>query len=166
MKYALIENKKVIQVSYSKADGYIEVGDHVFAGMIDDDGDYTSPLELFDTLREVKKSELESACKESIVNTLFESDALGSTHSYDCRPEDQSNLSIAVAAGEGDEIYAHTQPAFKKKLHDHSQCVQLARDMRTHIQGCRDKRDALLIQVNAITEDAPENRALLEDITW
>jgi hypothetical protein len=44
MKYALIVDNKVVQVSYQSVDGYVEVADNVFADMIkksDGTFDYT-----------------------------------------------------------------------------------------------------------------------------
>jgi len=41
MKYALIENNIVKQISYQPEDGYVEVSDDVFADMVKkDDGSY------------------------------------------------------------------------------------------------------------------------------
>jgi hypothetical protein len=34
MKYALIKDNKILQISYQSAEGYIEVDDNVFANMI------------------------------------------------------------------------------------------------------------------------------------
>ena len=49
MKYALIIDNKVVQISYQYIDGYVEVSDNVFADMIkksDGTFDYTDEFKL------------------------------------------------------------------------------------------------------------------------
>jgi hypothetical protein len=52
MKYALIVDNKVVQISYQNVEGYIEVADNVFADMIkksDGTFDYTDEFKLTHT---------------------------------------------------------------------------------------------------------------------
>ena len=52
MKYALIIDNKVVQISYPYVDGYVEVNDNVFADMIkksDGTFDYTDEFKLAHT---------------------------------------------------------------------------------------------------------------------
>jgi hypothetical protein len=52
MKYALIIDNKVVQISYQSVDGYVEVADNVFADMIkksDGTFDYTDEFKLAHT---------------------------------------------------------------------------------------------------------------------
>ena len=52
MKYALIIDNKVVQISYQLVDGFVEVDDNVFADMIrksDDTFDYTDEFKLAHT---------------------------------------------------------------------------------------------------------------------
>tara|TARA_S200002703_G_C3715756_1_gene219882 strand:- start:110 stop:277 length:168 start_codon:yes stop_codon:yes gene_type:complete len=51
MKYALIENNIVKQISYTAQDGYVEVSDDVFADMVKDGDsfDYTNEFKTAHT---------------------------------------------------------------------------------------------------------------------
>jgi hypothetical protein len=76
MKYALIVDNKVIQISYSYVDGYVEVDDNVFADMIKkSDGTFNysdkflAEQEQF-RLDKIVKEEQEKARKESAIAKL------------------------------------------------------------------------------------------------
>ena len=76
MKYALIIDNKVIQISYPYVEGYVEVNDNVFADMIkkpDGSFDYSDAFlteqEQF-RIAEQNKKETELANKQSALNKL------------------------------------------------------------------------------------------------
>jgi hypothetical protein len=76
MKYALIVNNKVVQISYPYAEGYVEVSDNVFADMIkksDGSFDYSDEFlaeqEQF-RIAEQNKKETKLANKQSALNKL------------------------------------------------------------------------------------------------
>jgi hypothetical protein len=76
MKYALIVDNKVVQISYPYVDGYIEVNDNVFADMIkksDGSFDYSDEFkaeqEQYRIARETKEA-TELANKQSALNKL------------------------------------------------------------------------------------------------
>jgi hypothetical protein len=82
MKYALIVDNKVVQISYPYVDGYIEVNDNVFADMIKkSDGSFNYSDEFLAEqeqfrIAEQNKKETELANKQSALTKLS---ALGLT---------------------------------------------------------------------------------------
>jgi hypothetical protein len=61
MKYALIENNVVKQISYEPIEGYVEVNDDVFAGMIKkEDGSYDDTDEIKATTQRVAQAEADA----------------------------------------------------------------------------------------------------------
>ncbi len=76
MKYALIVDNKVVQISYPYVDGYIEVNDNVFADMIKkSDGSFNYSDEFLVEqeqfrLEKIAKEEQEKARKESAIAKL------------------------------------------------------------------------------------------------
>jgi hypothetical protein len=76
MKYALIVDNKVIQISYPYVDGYVEVNDNVFADMIKkSDGSFNYSDEFLAEqeqfrLEKIAKEEQEIANKQSALNKL------------------------------------------------------------------------------------------------
>jgi len=76
MKYALIIDNKVIQISYPYVDGYVEVDDNVFADMIKkSDGSFNYSDEFLAEqeqyrLNKITKEEQEKARKESAIAKL------------------------------------------------------------------------------------------------
>jgi hypothetical protein len=76
MKYALIVDNKVIQISYPYVDGYVEVSDNVFADMIKkSDGSFNYSDEFLAEqeqyrLDKITKEEQEKARKESVIAKL------------------------------------------------------------------------------------------------
>jgi len=76
MKYALIVDNKVVQISYQYVEGYVEVNDNVFADMIKkSDGSFNysdaflAEQEQF-RIAEQNKKEKELANKQSALNKL------------------------------------------------------------------------------------------------
>ena len=76
MKYALIIDNKVVQISYPYAEGYVEVNDNVFADMIKkSDGSFNysdaflAEQEQF-RIAEQNKKETDLANKQSALNKL------------------------------------------------------------------------------------------------
>ena len=82
MKYALIVDNKVIQISYQSVDGYVEVNDNVFADMIKkSDGSFNYSDEFLAEqeqfrLNKLNKEAEEIANKQSALTKLS---ALGLT---------------------------------------------------------------------------------------
>jgi hypothetical protein len=82
MKYALIVDNKVVQISYPYVDGYVEVDDNVFADMIKkSDGSFNYSDEFLAEqeqfrIAEQNKKETELANKQSALTKLS---ALGLT---------------------------------------------------------------------------------------
>ena len=78
MKYALIVDNKVIQISYQSVDGYVEVNDNVFADMIKkSDGSFNYSDEFLAEQEQAKlKIEQEKLNKQSALTKLS---ALGLT---------------------------------------------------------------------------------------
>jgi len=76
MKYALIVDNKVVQISYPYVEGYIEVSDNVFADMIKKpDGSFNYSDEFLAEqeqfrLEKIAKEEQEKARKESAIAKL------------------------------------------------------------------------------------------------
>jgi hypothetical protein len=76
MKYALIIDNKVIQISYPYVEGYVEVNDNVFADMIrKPDGSFNYSDEFLAEqeqfrLEKIAKEEQEKARKESAIAKL------------------------------------------------------------------------------------------------
>jgi len=76
MKYALIVDNKVVQISYQSVEGYIEVNDNVFADMIKKpDGSFNYSDEFLAEqeqfrLNKLAKEEQEKARKESAIAKL------------------------------------------------------------------------------------------------
>ena len=76
MKYALIIDNKVVQISYPYVDGYIEVDDNVFADMIKkSDGSFNYSDEFLAEQKEfrldkIAKEQQEKARKESAIAKL------------------------------------------------------------------------------------------------
>ena len=73
MKYALIENNVVKQISYIPEDGYIEVSDDVFAGMIKkEDGSYDNTDEVKATTQRVAQAEADAETNRASGKTKLE----------------------------------------------------------------------------------------------
>jgi phosphosulfolactate phosphohydrolase-like enzyme len=76
MKYALIIDNKVVQISYPYVEGYVEVDDNVFADMIKKpDGSFNYSDEFLAEqeqyrIAEQNKKEQEIANKQSALNKL------------------------------------------------------------------------------------------------
>ena len=76
MKYALIVDNKVIQISYQSVDGYVEVNDNVFADMIKKpDGSFNYSDEFLAEqeqfrLNKLNKEAEDLANKQSALNKL------------------------------------------------------------------------------------------------
>lgn len=72
MKYALIINNKVVQISYPYVDGYVEVNDNVFADMIrKPDGSFDYSDEFKAKQEEYKNLQiLEEQRKQSAISKL------------------------------------------------------------------------------------------------
>ena len=76
MKYALIIDNKVVQISYQSVDGYVEVNDNVFADMIKKaDGSFNYSDEFLAEqeqfrIAEQNKKETDLANKQSAMNKL------------------------------------------------------------------------------------------------
>ena len=76
MKYALIVDNKVVQISYPYVDGYVEVDDNVYADMIKkSDGSFNYSDEFLAEqkqyrIEEETRKELEKARKESAIAKL------------------------------------------------------------------------------------------------
>ena len=76
MKYALIIDNKVVQISYQSTEGYVEVNDNVFADMIKKpDGSFNYSDEFLAEQEQFKiaeqnKKETELANKQSALNKL------------------------------------------------------------------------------------------------
>jgi hypothetical protein len=76
MKYALIINNKVVQISYQNVEGYIEVADNVYADMIKkSDGSFNYSDEFLAKQEQFKiaeqnKKETDLANKQSALNKL------------------------------------------------------------------------------------------------
>jgi len=76
MKYALIVDNKVVQISYPYVEGYVEVNDNVFADMIKkSDGSFNYSDEFLAEqeqyrLDKITKEEQEKARKESAIAKL------------------------------------------------------------------------------------------------
>jgi hypothetical protein len=76
MKYALIVNNKVVQISYESIEGYVEVNDNVYADMIKkSDGSFNYSDEFLAQqeqfrLEKIAKEEQEKARKESAIAKL------------------------------------------------------------------------------------------------
>jgi hypothetical protein len=76
MKYALIVDNKVVQISYPYVEGYVEVNDNVFADMIKkSDGSFNYSDEFLAEqeqfrLEKLAKEEQEKARKESAIAKL------------------------------------------------------------------------------------------------
>lgn len=105
-----------------------------------------------DEYKEAKKDELRARCKAQILN-LFISDALGSNHNYDCRPEDQANIVTRTKASEIDrldkKVWAHDGVEFTRVPHSTAQLQQLIVDMEFHIDESQSKLELLINKVNA-----------------
>ena len=76
MKYALIIDNKVVQISYPYVEGYVEVDDNVFANMIKkSDGSFNYSDEFLAQqeqfrLEKIAKEEQQKARKESAITKL------------------------------------------------------------------------------------------------
>jgi hypothetical protein len=76
MKYALIVDNKVVQISYPYIEGYVEVEDNVFADMIKkSDGSFNYSDEFLaeqeqSRIAEENRKETELANKQSALNKL------------------------------------------------------------------------------------------------
>jgi hypothetical protein len=76
MKYALIIDNKVVQISYPYVEGYVEVSDNVFADMIKkSDGSFNYSDEFLAEqeqfrLDKIAKEEQEKLNKQSALNKL------------------------------------------------------------------------------------------------
>ncbi len=76
MKYALIVDNKVVQISYQSIEGYVEVDDNVYADMIKkSDGSFNYSDEFLAEqeqyrLEKISKEEQEKARKESAIAKL------------------------------------------------------------------------------------------------
>ena len=72
MKYALIINNKVVQISYPYVEGYVEVNDNVFADMIrKPDGSFDYSDEFKTKQEEYKNLQiLEEQRKQSAISKL------------------------------------------------------------------------------------------------
>ncbi len=76
MKYALIINNKVVQISYPYVEGYVEVEDNVFADMIKkSDGSFNYSDEFLAEqeqfrIAEQNRKETDLANKQSALNKL------------------------------------------------------------------------------------------------
>jgi hypothetical protein len=78
MKYALIIDNKVVQISYPYADGYIEVDDNVFADMIrKQDGSFDYSDEFKNEQEQFRQERL--AKEEAKASALAKLTALGLT---------------------------------------------------------------------------------------
>lgn len=154
--------KHYIDPSNGKKYGYYKQGTREMS-----DAEFLlSQVTPLDDLKQSKRNELSSACENHIINTLFESSALGSVHSYDCRKVDQLNLCVMHGGGNGGLVYAHTQPSFEPIDHSAAQVQDVMADMAEHIRLARAHYSDKKAEVDAITNDNAGQRQKLADITW
>ena len=110
--------------------------------------------------KEDKKESLRQSCAKAI-ESMFQSDALGQSNTYDCRSVDQLNLNMIVNGGVGGEVYTHDGVEFVWEMHTHEQCVSLLQSMNVHIKTQRDKLYQKVSLVNACT-----TRDEVDAINW
>jgi len=99
---------------------------------------------------------LRGKCRTAIT-TIFQSNALGAQHSYDCRTEDQGNIRTRLEASKIDtvsrKVWTHDGVEFTRTLHTTAELEQLILDMESHIELQQAKLETLINNVNAIETD-------------
>lgn len=117
-------------------------------------------------LKSKKKNELRESCKADITN-IFTSSALGSSHNYDSRIEDQQNITARWQASNKDgqprKIWCHNGTELSRVDHTKDELAQVIIDMEAHIESCQSKLESKINEVNSVTFS---NRAELNSITW
>ena len=125
---------------------------------------YSAPVIPLVDLQATKRDEIRTACAAAIT-LLFQSSALGSAHSYDCRPEDQANIDTRLSASMFDasprKIWAHDGVEFQRLSHTTAQLQQVNVDMEAHIESQQSTLETLVSLINAAADQAE-----LDLITW
>ncbi len=108
-------------------------------------------------MRSQAKSEIESS---------FTSNAMGTTHTYDSRPEDQNNLSQAqneaeLSSPQDALVYSNNGTEFDYRIHTLAQIKQVSADCSLHIRPIRVKLIAKKASIDAETTVTGVN-----SITW
>ncbi|WED29150.1 hypothetical protein L3V77_24800 [Vibrio sp. DW001] len=121
-----------------------------------------------DVLKAEKLTALSAACESTILQSIFNSSALGVSRLYRCRIVDQLNINGYVVGTNNHSIdtYVDDKASAVPELHTPEQCTQVRVDMTKHIEVVRNYFSDLKERVNAIVEDTPENRKKLELIAW
>lgn len=125
---------------------------------------YSAPVIPLVDLQATKRDEMRGACAAAIT-LMFQSDALGVAHSYDCRPEDQANIDTRLSASIHDtiprKIWAHDGVEFQRLSHTTAQLQQVNVDMEAHIEAHQSTLETLVSLINAAVDQAE-----LDLITW
>jgi hypothetical protein len=120
----------------------------------DEEGGYKYSAPDIDDLKSTRRDVLREECSLDILG-FFQSSALGTAHSYDCRVEDQANIRMRQSAATIDlsarNIWAHDGVEFTRKAHTVSQLNQVLIDMEAHIELNQGNLEALIATVNACT---------------
>lgn len=193
---AKIENNKIVNMAIgdSEVPGYVLAYGHNYIGQkTQSDGTpiptkCPGPYYSFDNspgtdcwcisdftqIKTAKKLELSESCEQAITLEPFTSDALGSTHTYDCRVVDQDNINQAYIEANAEstnvDIMCNDGTSYEFRPHTALQCLNVLKLMRVHI---RSRRDILLIKKGEVdsvdrvnyNSDA-ECLAAIEAIAW
>lgn len=189
---AKIINGVVTEIIIGEAiSGYVPCYDHTKIGDVVQSDGTPSPLPCpgdcctfdnvndcwvfdFDQIKAIQKAILAESCGTAITSTAFESNALGTTHSYDCRIVDQMNLKreydISVADSSQRQIVCDDGTGYTSKMHSTPQILQVITDMSVHIEGLRADLQTKKAEVDAITpsnyDSDEECKTAIEGVSW
>lgn len=136
----------------------------------DDLTPYTPPAptvaEKLNAAQSAKIAEINAACESAIVSG-FTSDALGSTHTYRSRRDDQINLMGAAQSGAATKFKcADSSGVWALRDHTAAQIKQVFADGVARKLALIEQSNALTDQVDAITSDHATPIAAVKAITW
>ena len=99
-------------------------------------------------------NDIRQGCTEYIQSTPFQSNALGSSHNYDCRDIDQLNILVRLEITEDNtstqSIWASDGTSYVMTPHTHAQLIQVVSDMNAFILSAQNRCAVFIGQVTAV----------------
>lgn len=130
------------------------------------EGNTPDPIDTptLDELKSIKRKSLRVNCRDAI-KAPFQSSALGTPHLYDCRRDDQQNITIRLKASEFDgltkKVWSHDGTEFIRQPHTTAQLSQVVVDMEIHIDINQDNLEVKIALVNAAVDSTA-----IDAVTW
>ncbi len=152
--FALINNGIVVQVQPNEETGFVAVPAGTVCGMVQNaDGTFSAPGPSLAQAQSSQIALLRSACQSAITGG-FTSSALGSAYNYPSDSNTQANINSAAGNPSGGEIRCTLTPtalSWPLVAHTQAQAQTVLTALMAWVNGCQNKLDTLIAQVNAAT---------------